>query len=887
MWFVDNKTAEHEIGTKEFLRLQSLSLWLYPEGDGQISFRISPSLVARCEVGLFDISMPRFAFRVYLNPTKSSFINARRIETFARLVNTWGLPPNHTIDKPESTSPKDIIKRSSCIGDSFLEPPKSLAEEGKYHVITTELGKAYGEGEKIEGTPFVNHMRLSGGACAQAVCFMATALWHNIVRGIYGVAEITALASNQTGPSLDLGGITTEKICVYFNHPKMGLNALRQQVYIDTDPKEKTFQFADALRAYILSDIPVILVVDLGRMCGVEFNKSKPNNKEEKNQYIFERNMLGPMLMGTIEKCRSTEIKPRFHAILIVGCETTWDNDHTKPLEFVFNDPTTYPFLKANVDELVNARIYAEENKLETGELCAVDFIAVSPREVRLPLMDIYKPPYSHIGLTNIALMAIDPSPFRELSKCAIPIGVEREEERAIRLVDLKCCEYVNVNEIESQFNKALAFLSPGAREKVLELVRTGKIYPKWCWINRGISKTDIGKAIDSVWIWDATAPLLPHNAVLSNDHLLTKYLLAVIIDRDGKWETIHLSPNLLKSALISSFMPKTISDAKQEWPQYPTPAVDLYVFMQNEVIKWYDNKGEIHTPSITRDDHPVFIMSELADNEAAIDNWAESVCESFRPGDENMPIIAITSFIPEVTSPQQKTYEMAQKAVCFLVKFAYALQYKGHDKLRTIELVAGSQIGGVWPCNNRLLATRVDAEKTHKSVLNILRKALSEYNNVSPEKRIALGLELEPGPLYLLHDWQSLLDICTKIGNDNILNKFVGVNLDIAHWRLAGDITPELVWDAPAVRDRIVHAHIAGHQRCSHLADLPMDALNRHEDFRPWIDLLHRISTDWRDSNLPQFSGYVSLELEAAKDINLVKGSVEKLDSLLSKGKW
>jgi len=114
-----------------------------------------------------------------------------------------------------------------------------------------------------------------------------------------------------------------------------------------------------------------------------------------------------------------------------------------------------------------------------------------------------------------------------------------------------------------------------------------------------------------------------------------------------------------------------------------------------------------------------------------------------------------------------------------------------------------------------------------------------------------------------------------------------VGVNLDIAHWRLARDITPELVWDTPVVRNRIVHAHIAGHHRCSHLGDLPLRDLNQPEDFRPWLDLVDRIASDWRDPLLPQFSGYVSLEMEAAKARGLVSDSTQDLAGLLRNGVW
>jgi hypothetical protein len=217
MWTVPHDRAKQEIGDKEVERLTLLRQWLYPHMTGRLEFRAAPSLIARSETELFGISMPRFAFRAYLSPR--SFVNARRISTFGELATSWGRPPvdyypffDHCV---ATKSPAETISQSSCIGDSLLEPPTWL-DQRKYHVLTTELGLAYGEHGEIHGTPFVNHVRLGGGWCAQAVCLMATALCQETARGIYGVAEITALASDQDSSVLDLGGMTPDKICNYF-----------------------------------------------------------------------------------------------------------------------------------------------------------------------------------------------------------------------------------------------------------------------------------------------------------------------------------------------------------------------------------------------------------------------------------------------------------------------------------------------------------------------------------------------------------------------------------------------------------------------------------------------------------------------------------------------
>ncbi len=961
MWAIPERFAGEEIGEEELRRLKRLRKWLYGNScNEEICFRTAPSLVARSEVELFNISMPRFAFRAYL--TDRSFVNARRIETFCKMATSWGPAP---LDDPGSEfakSPKDapgerIRGSSSCIGDSLLEVPERLARE-QYHVLTTELGLAYGERKPIRGTPFVNHIRLGGGMCAQAVCFMATALLQQAARGIYGVAEITTLASADEERRIDLGGMTPDKMCHYFNHPGVGLSALPQRIGVpdgDVDLKGISLRrFAGALRAYLLSDVPVILRVDLGRMCGISFEMAEMETPTTdagaqpqegtkrvavniRDECIYGNN--GLLDLHVVKSCRKRfeerlqggvdakavpeeEKKPqdhgkqgtgegaaneprevaRPHAVLVVGLGNRDRDDRDR---FLINDPTTYPFLEASALELAQARQYIEGGEITKGRLGPIQFISVAPQEIRLPLMNASTGGVVRTGLSTFADV---------LQIFSLRLGLPEFVDHGgwlgdFRLVDLRWCSSTSTEEDARRFENRLAHLSAAALDFLTRLVRKGAIPAKWCWLQYGSPEAEEGPGA-SVWIWDATAPTPPESLMdpetseAALEVIRDKYLMSVLVrDMDG-WQAKYPAPEAaaprlpitahhgwtvpqpacvgLRPALISSFRTHDVERVQPECPE--GTAVDLYVFMQPEVERWLRRNPPL-ADKCGNATSAVEVMAGLADDKKAIDDWAKEITKYFS-SEQGRPIVALTSFVPEVTSIQPDTCRQAREALRFLVRFACALNENGQP-LRTIEMVAGSRMDGIWPsvlAKDRYTASRTEDDAARQRLLFLLEQVLAEYADQKAQHRVFLSVELEPGPIFLLRNWQSLLRLCQGIDKDPLLSKFVGVNLDIAHWNLAKDISPQRVWDTPEVRNRIVHAHIAGHHHCSHLGDLHLSDLNTPKDFRLWIDLLRRIAADWRDPDLPQFSGWVSLEYEAAKHQADVEDSFMLLTDLLQR---
>jgi hypothetical protein len=230
-------------------------------------FRIAPSIISRGEAELFGLSTPRFAIRVYLEHAERplGFVNARRLATFASQVPSWAerLDEARVMTEVERNlkgraTANDLLRRNRCIADALLRAPKRFE---KWTMLQAQLSRAYGEvcGEDTDwaGTPFIRHISVSGGGlCAQATCFMATALLHRTARGVHGLADVTCLVSPDDLDELPLTGLTSKQLSRYFSHEDVGLGAIWQQPQINGNPpREITFRLA--LRAYLQSGMPI------------------------------------------------------------------------------------------------------------------------------------------------------------------------------------------------------------------------------------------------------------------------------------------------------------------------------------------------------------------------------------------------------------------------------------------------------------------------------------------------------------------------------------------------------------------------------------------------------------------------------------------------------
>ena len=164
--------------------------------------------------------------------------------------------------------------------------------------------------------------------------------------------------------------------------------------------------------------------------------------------------------------------------------------------------------------------------------------------------------------------------------------------------------------------------------------------------------------------------------------------------------------------------------------------------------------------------------------------------------------------------------------------------------------------------------------------------------------EQLRIAFELEPGPLYLLDGPISVVRFCHLIDRhaDPAIRKHIGFNLDVAHWWLK-NIKPSFLdqplkyleaeipsakddpifkKDPPRIRERIFHSHISGHSRRAHFGDISLTMLSEsdRQSYIEWLSALDALSKDEGS----EFSGYVSLEFEAARSRSCVVDSVCEL---------
>lgn len=921
-----------EVGRRGTEELRRLRRWLLgDDADPRAPrySRVAPSIIARSEAELFGLCMPRFALRVYLDPHLRSFVNARRIGAFCDRARWWGkrtAPPKKQLRDIEEMRPfwrpAWWLRRHTCVADSLLE----YTRDGRFHVLKARLGFAYGEEENTAGTPYVSHIPLSGGGlCAQAVCFMASALLSDDAKGVYGVADVTALAAGDDTRELLLTGLDQASMIRYFTHDRVGLRATWQLARRESEGAYHR-PFCEALVAYVCSGMPVVLPLDSLRMAGVG-SKDKPLKYADS---IFARNGL-----SLWEHRKPYEQKPRRHAVLLVGT----DGQET----FLLNDPSRLPFMEADTYQLTAAASYKNEEMSELSSRC---FMPVTPSAVRVPLEDAicYRGGASRsAGAKRSGLIYLSTNVLRGGELEWLP---RKGRDRRFRLSRL--CDVLSLDIMPSVLRRRLRLV-------VNRLQGQGK-WPgsHWCWV-------EVDRDEYAVWLWDAERePPRPAQA----GRVAGRYLLCALGQHHGAWRETRLlrnpdppeapsevldpipkTPNGLRASLISSFSVEGLESSTEHWPERDTKC-DVYAFMQGDAdrllpttwglrkdwlwqllayagpayiknlfrlfpLRTYRSGGKLRIrrcrayrvavskPIITALDR----MSALADDHAQIDQVADSIDTLLR--ERGQECVAISSFLPEIVAGDPVGGH-GRRALLFLVRFARALRKRfGHRHLSTVELVAGSLIDGVWPGHSKstgarqqgqeaaaprdggtsresekvFVANRLDRDEAFKRLLDALRGVAGKAGKA----HIRLALELEPGPLYALDTWDALTHLCGMIAGDDLLAPVVGLNLDIAHWRLAGIPLDKLLGaDGTCVLRRICHAHISDHG-AGHFGDVELGLITPLRELQPWVEILEQRAAQ-NSRGAPPFSGFLSLELEACRSRGVVTRSRKRL-SLLARG--
>lgn len=399
---------EEEVGADVFAagksdgKLQLLERWLYGT-ETPVTPRLAPSIIARSEAELLGISSPRFAIRVYLG--LNSFVNIRRRKITAHQIRKTHpkeiadalLETKDTGDDQPVRSDESQVKSTNWIADCLLAPPPRLLQQ-QFQILTCGLGADYGEDAIHTATPFVTHISIGGGLCAQAAVFMALCLMEETE--IFGISEITCLAAENPN-HFEIHGLKPSTI-ERFLTKSANLSAQLQCVSNPILPNERETTIETircVLRAYIENRIPILLMLSASRMQGLGPGEKKP--PKDANPIIRSSGKsveddlqlpLGEKLAYAKSAVENWEnVRSDYHCTVLVGC-----NDDASC--FLINDPATMPFVKATVEQLFDSRSYKvgqnisgkNSHRLELlfePQIGEFQFISVCPQGVNLPLL--------------------------------------------------------------------------------------------------------------------------------------------------------------------------------------------------------------------------------------------------------------------------------------------------------------------------------------------------------------------------------------------------------------------------------------------------------------------------------------------------------------------
>lgn len=406
----DWEMIEEEVGADVFAagksngKLQLLEKWLYGS-ETLVRPRLAPSIIARSEAELLGISSPRFAIRVYVG--RNSFVNIRRRKiTVYQIRNTHSeeiadaLLASNNANKGHSVRADESQVRSmNWIADCLLEPPPRLLQQ-RFQILTCTLGADYGEDRIHTATPFVTHISIGGGLCAQAAVFMALCLMEETE--IFGISEITCLAAEDRN-HFEIHGLkplTIER----FLTDSANLSAQLQCVSNPTLANEQDTTIETircALRGYIENRIPILLMLSSSRMQGLGPGDKAPPEGSNPILRSSEKSVVNDLLLPLGTKLDyldsavvdRSDLQNDYHCVVIVGC-----NDDAS--YFLINDPGTMPFVKATVEQLFHARSYKSYqmaspdqrrrysiDPVGEADLGEFQFISVCPKGVNLPLL--------------------------------------------------------------------------------------------------------------------------------------------------------------------------------------------------------------------------------------------------------------------------------------------------------------------------------------------------------------------------------------------------------------------------------------------------------------------------------------------------------------------
>jgi hypothetical protein len=224
-----------------------------------------------------------------------------------------------------------------------------------------------------------------------------------------------------------------------------------------------------------------------------------------------------------------------------------------------------------------------------------------------------------------------------------------------------------------------------------------------WCWVQWMDNRT--------IWVWDAEMTSEPcwlpadqSNPTERHFKHAESALLAVFVQSgpDGAWSlpfksrrspgvkvaahveaTTEASPNC-ELSIISSFSTEGMSHVLRNWPrerEETIRACEYYAFMHKDPLLLQLHRGMGGSRLLSGSLSALEVMARASENKDLISSVAHDLTHAFNSLDPAVSIVALASYLPELSSHNSQT---AIAAVSFLVRFASELRRTGQDNKRS-----------------------------------------------------------------------------------------------------------------------------------------------------------------------------------------------------------
>lgn len=849
-----------------------------------------PSLVARSDAELYDIESPRWAKRVHVavkSQERTAYLGFLDIRALNRLQER--LKRSHDIEFTP-----DKLTGSHLICGACLAPPERLQKRGYHFPTSSQLGVYHNELNGWNGTAFASPMEIWGGLCSQACVYMAA---HSLIEHgarVLGISDIT-LAATGRGKNVPTGdypieGLTIKTVTDVLRSKYLGLHAFRHRLPFaledkrDPDPK-RLDGAARTMACYLSQGFPVILAVRVARL--VEANRD-----------------AYPPFIHEVFSDWTEEDKDRkgTHCILLVGYRLP-----TRPeqqVRFVYHDSFCRPYMDIAADKLASAVLDSDMSKHQPY---AFECVVPVPRSVGTPLTEdiddltgVHGPEPSCVGLLASAEHWEEQVLRYEYEQKTRPYSAnsffQLNRVKPTTVADLPAHQRFHLLSPQELYDRYIAVNASDRRQAGEVWKRIRGSLPKSLWIEefRRGDKTPpnsplVDRTIAGFWAWSGETPYPETEAYGYQKPIMQGMAPAISIDYENVREEIPFSrrqvldvrkPTLLEIGAITTFCAGALPDALKVLAVHKIRNVDLFAFQTDDLRNYYDaDKGSSPLEVVSDHRHPEMIARKLH----------RDVSEIAQKFDHSFSLRGFATYFPEISSLVEDDRQRAVRALTNIIEMAGFLQTEHQYDTRFVEIVAGTRLyaprqakGDAVTADTQykdVMAKKASREDKQKALLT----SLDHLSEVALKNNVWIGIEVEPGLLPFMADLDDMRSLARRLNMPGTVShpERIGFNIDCCHMHLCDIKAKDL--DIEEIRNRIVHVHI-GDIGPGHLSDLVTGVRTYPQKYHDWFDLFARVSLDMpRGDAYPDFSGCLSVELEACRIPKMIASAYHRTELLLN----